>query len=83
MSSFRTFIIRVYLFNVCFPCLSVNSIKADNMGTLFTSVAPPPSKRPDPINQEVLSFQINEKCTSVVNGRRGAGQGKIEEIYRN
>lgn len=29
----------------------------------------------DSINQEVLSFQVNEKCTSVVNGGRGAGQG--------
>lgn len=50
-------------------------MEADNVGTLFTSVALPASKMPDILNQKILSFQGDGKCTSVVGGRRDAGQG--------
>lgn len=75
-----------HLFVSCvFSRLTVNSMESDTVG-------PCPHQKPhrqtainqeDTINQEVLSLQGYKKNAIVISSRRGAGQGKMEEIFRN
>lgn len=62
---------QIYLFSVCFPSQTVHSTGADNMGTIFASVAPPIHTTPDTANQEAFCFWKNRGRS----GGRGAGRG--------